>query len=68
MTIAPGLFQTPLLSNLPEEAKASPAKEIPFPRRLGAADEFAALALACMDNPYQRRGDRLDGALRMAPR
>jgi NAD(P)-dependent dehydrogenase (short-subunit alcohol dehydrogenase family) len=69
LTIAPGLFLTPLLANLPQEAQDSLAASIPFPRRLGHADEFASLALHMIDNPYLN-GEvvRLDAALRMAPR
>lgn len=69
MTIAPGLFLTPLLANLPQEAQDSLAAAIPFPRRLGDADEFASLALHIIDNPYLN-GEviRLDASLRMAPR
>src|SRR5438067_13436589 len=69
LTIAPGLFLTPLLANLPQEAQDSLAASIPFPRRLGQADEFASLALHMIDNPYLN-GEvvRLDAALRMAPR
>ncbi|MFO1111943.1 MAG: SDR family NAD(P)-dependent oxidoreductase [Bradyrhizobium sp.] len=69
LTIAPGLFLTPLLANLPQEAQDSLAAAIPFPRRLGQADEFASLAAHMIDNPYLN-GEvvRLDGALRMAPR
>jgi NAD(P)-dependent dehydrogenase (short-subunit alcohol dehydrogenase family) len=69
LTIAPGLFLTPLLANLPQEAQDSLAAAIPFPRRLGHADEFASLALHMIDNPYLN-GEvvRLDAALRMAPR
>jgi len=69
LTIAPGLFLTPLLANLPQEAQDSLAASIPFPRRLGAADEFASLALHMIDNPYLN-GEvvRLDAALRMAPK
>ncbi|MBV9048028.1 MAG: SDR family NAD(P)-dependent oxidoreductase [Solirubrobacterales bacterium] len=69
LTIAPGLFLTPLLGGLPQEAQDSLAASIPFPRRLGAADEFAALALHMIDNPYLN-GEvvRLDAALRMAPK
>ena len=68
-TIAPGLFMTPLLAGLPQEAQDSLAAAIPFPRRLGQADEFASLALHMIDNPYLN-GEvvRLDAALRMAPR
>ena len=69
LTIAPGLFLTPLLAGLPQEAQDSLAAAIPFPRRLGQADEFASLALHMIDNPYLN-GEvvRLDAALRMAPR
>jgi NAD(P)-dependent dehydrogenase (short-subunit alcohol dehydrogenase family) len=69
MTIAPGLFLTPLLASLPQEAQDSLAAAIPFPHRLGHADEFASLALHMVDNPYLN-GEvvRLDAALRMAPR
>ncbi|MBI5321428.1 SDR family NAD(P)-dependent oxidoreductase [Bradyrhizobium sp.] len=69
LTIAPGLFLTPLLANLPQEAQDSLAAAIPFPRRLGHAEEFASLAAHMIDNPYLN-GEvvRLDGALRMAPR
>jgi NAD(P)-dependent dehydrogenase (short-subunit alcohol dehydrogenase family) len=69
LTIAPGLFLTPLLANLPQEAQDSLAAAIPFPRRLGQADEFASLALHMIDNAYLN-GEvvRLDGSLRMAPK
>jgi NAD(P)-dependent dehydrogenase (short-subunit alcohol dehydrogenase family) len=69
LTIAPGLFLTPLLANLPQEAQDSLAAAIPFPRRLGHADEFASLALHMIDNPYLN-GEvvRLDASLRMAPK
>jgi NAD(P)-dependent dehydrogenase (short-subunit alcohol dehydrogenase family) len=69
LAIAPGLFLTPLLANLPQEAQDSLAAAIPFPRRLGHADEFASLVLHMVDNPYLN-GEvvRLDASLRMAPR
>jgi NAD(P)-dependent dehydrogenase (short-subunit alcohol dehydrogenase family) len=69
LTIAPGLFLTPLLAGLPQEAQDSLAASIPFPRRLGQADEFASLALHMIDNPYLN-GEvvRLDASLRMAPK
>jgi NAD(P)-dependent dehydrogenase (short-subunit alcohol dehydrogenase family) len=69
LTIAPGLFLTPLLANLPKEAQDSLASSIPFPHRLGHADEFASLALHMIDNPYLN-GEvvRLDASLRMAPK
>lgn len=68
-TIAPGLFQTPLLGNLPEAVQESLAASIPFPPRLGLPDEFAKLALHIIDNHFiNGETIRLDGALRMAPR
>ena len=69
VTIAPGLFLTPLMAELPTEAQQSLAASIPFPKRLGDPDEFARLALAIVDNATLN-GEviRLDGALRMAPR
>src|SRR5580704_1886735 len=69
LTIAPGLFLTPLLANLPQEAQDLLAAAIPFPRRLGQPDEYASLALHMIDNPYLN-GEvvRLDASLRMAPR
>jgi NAD(P)-dependent dehydrogenase (short-subunit alcohol dehydrogenase family) len=69
MTIAPGLFLTPLLYALPEEVQQSLAASIPFPKRLGKPEEFAELALHIVQN-VALNGEviRLDGALRMAPR
>jgi NAD(P)-dependent dehydrogenase (short-subunit alcohol dehydrogenase family) len=69
LTIAPGLFLTPLLASLPQEAQDSLAAAIPFPRRLGSPDEFALLALHMVENPYLN-GEvvRLDASLRMAPK
>ncbi len=68
-TIAPGLFRTPLLATLPEPIQASLGASIPFPKRLGKPDEFAALAAHIVTNVHLN-GEviRLDGALRMAPR
>ena len=69
MTIAPGLFDTPLLGRLPEEARQKLGAQIPFPSRLGEPAEFAALAGQIVENPMLN-GEviRLDGALRMPPR
>jgi NAD(P)-dependent dehydrogenase (short-subunit alcohol dehydrogenase family) len=69
VTIAPGLFDTPLFATLSEEARAALAASIPHPRRLGAPDEYAALLAHVVANPMLN-GEviRLDGALRMAPR
>ena len=68
-TVAPGLFQTPLMQQLPEAVQHSLAASIPFPPRLGKPEEFAALALHIVTNGHLN-GEviRLDGALRMAPR
>jgi NAD(P)-dependent dehydrogenase (short-subunit alcohol dehydrogenase family) len=69
MTIAPGLFLTPLLFKLPEEVQQALAASIPFPKRLGKPSEFAQLALHIVTN-MALNGEviRLDGALRMPPR
>jgi 3-hydroxyacyl-CoA dehydrogenase / 3-hydroxy-2-methylbutyryl-CoA dehydrogenase len=69
VTIAPGTFDTPLLAALPEESRRELGEQIPFPRRLGRPDEFAALARHVIENPMLN-GEviRLDGALRMPPR
>jgi NAD(P)-dependent dehydrogenase (short-subunit alcohol dehydrogenase family) len=68
-TIAPGLFDTPLLAGLPKEARASLGEQVPHPSRLGEPAEYAALAAHIVSNPMLN-GEviRLDGALRMAPR
>ena len=68
-TIAPGLFLTPLMAELPLAVQASLAASIPFPKRLGKPEEFAQLAAAIVEN-MALNGEviRLDGALRMAPR
>ena len=69
LTIAPGLFQTPLLGELPPEAQASLGASIPFPKRLGTPEEYAALVLHCCENAYLNGETiRLDGALRLAPK
>jgi NAD(P)-dependent dehydrogenase (short-subunit alcohol dehydrogenase family) len=67
--IAPGLFDTPLLAGLPEEARTALGGQVPFPARLGNPEEFAALALHIVEN-RMLNGEviRLDGALRMPPR
>ena len=67
--IAPGTFDTPLLSSLPKDAREGLGKVVPFPPRLGRPDEFAALAVHIVENEMLN-GEviRLDGALRMPPR
>ena len=68
-TIAPGVFDTPILARLPDNVKASLGAAVPHPPRLGQADEFASLALHILENPMLNGETiRLDGALRMAPR
>lgn len=69
MTIAPGLFDTPLLAALPEDVKTSLGAMVPFPKRLGKPAEYAQLARQIIENPMLN-GEviRLDGAIRMAPR
>jgi len=68
-TIAPGIFRTPMMAGLPEEAQQSLGKQVPFPPRLGEPREYAALACHIVEN-QMLNGEtiRLDGAIRMAPR
>ena len=69
MTIAPGLFLTPMMQSLPEDIQASVGAAVPFPSRLGMPAEYAALAMHIVANPMLNGETiRLDGALRMAPR
>ncbi|WP_420751739.1 3-hydroxyacyl-CoA dehydrogenase [Rhodococcus sp. O3] len=69
VTIAPGLFKTPLLGSLPEEAQASLGAQVPHPARLGDPSEYGALAAHIVANPMLNGETiRLDGAIRMAPR
>jgi NAD(P)-dependent dehydrogenase (short-subunit alcohol dehydrogenase family) len=69
VTIAPGLFDTPLMAGLPEEARLSLGQQVPFPSRLGQPDEYAMLVQSIIENPMLN-GEviRLDGALRMGPK
>ena len=68
-TIAPGLFETPLMAGLPPAVKEDMAKGVPFPRRLGRPAEFARMAVHILENPMLNGCCiRLDGALRMPPR
>jgi NAD(P)-dependent dehydrogenase (short-subunit alcohol dehydrogenase family) len=68
VTIAPGLFETPMLLGMPEEVQRALAASVPFPNRFGRPEEYAALVQHIVDNPMLN-GEviRLDGALRMAP-
>ena len=69
MTIAPGIFRTPMMAGLPQEAQDSLGAAVPFPSRLGEPSEYAALALHIVEN-QMLNGEtiRLDGAIRMAPK
>jgi NAD(P)-dependent dehydrogenase (short-subunit alcohol dehydrogenase family) len=69
MGVAPGIFSTPMLQALPQEAQASLAAAVPFPKLLGQPEQYAALVRHMIENRYLN-GEviRLDGALRMAPR
>ncbi len=69
VTVAPGLFDTPLMAGLPEKARISLGEQVPFPSRLGRSEEYAALVAHIVENTMIN-GEiiRLDGALRMAPR
>jgi len=68
-TILPGIFSTPLMNGAPPQVKEALAASVPFPKRLGNAEEYASLALQMVQNGYFNGEDvRLDGAIRMAPR
>jgi NAD(P)-dependent dehydrogenase (short-subunit alcohol dehydrogenase family) len=69
MAIAPGIFDTPMMAGLPEAARESLGKQVPFPPRLGRPEEYAALVRHIIENEMLN-GEviRLDGAIRMAPR
>ena len=69
VTIAPGIFDTPLLAALPEAARQSLGQQVPFPSRLGRPSEYAALVKHILENEMLN-GEviRLDGALRMGPK
>lgn len=69
MTIAPGVFETPMMAAMSEETKLSLGSQVPHPARLGRPDEYAALARHIVENPYLNGETiRLDGAIRMTPR
>jgi NAD(P)-dependent dehydrogenase (short-subunit alcohol dehydrogenase family) len=68
-TIAPGIFETPMMNGLPPEVQESLGKSVPFPARLGRPSEYAALVRHAIENAYLNGETiRLDGALRMAPK
>ncbi|MBN8479467.1 MAG: 3-hydroxyacyl-CoA dehydrogenase [Burkholderiales bacterium] len=69
VSIAPGIFETPMLAGLPADVQASLGKMVPFPPRMGRPSEFAALVRAIVENPMLNGETiRLDGAIRMAPK
>ena len=69
VTIAPGIFDTPMLGALPEEKRAALATDVVFPKRLGNPDEYGAMVVAIAENGYLNgESIRLDGSLRMPPK
>lgn len=69
MTIAPGIFETPMMAGLPQAAQDSLGQQVPHPARLGKATEYAQLVRAIVENPMLNGETiRLDGAIRMAPK
>ena len=68
-TILPGVFKTPMVAMMPEHVQDALGAQVPFPKRLGRAEEYARLACFMVENPYMNaEAVRLDGAIRMAPR
>jgi NAD(P)-dependent dehydrogenase (short-subunit alcohol dehydrogenase family) len=66
-TIAPGIFETPMMAKLPQKVRVSLAQQVPFPARLGRPAEFAHLCASLIENQYMNAGViRLDGSIRMA--
>jgi NAD(P)-dependent dehydrogenase (short-subunit alcohol dehydrogenase family) len=68
-TILPGVFKTPMVAMMPPNVQEALAAQVPFPKRLGTAEEYARLACFMIENPYMNAAAvRLDGGIRMAPR
>ena len=68
-TILPGIFKTPMMAMMPPQVQEALAAQVPFPKRLGTAEEYARLALFIVENSYlNAESIRLDGGIRMAPR
>ena len=68
-TILPGVFKTPMVAMMPENVQDALGAQVPFPKRLGRAEEYAQLACFLIENPYMNAASvRLDGGIRMAPR
>ena len=69
MTIAPGVFHTPMVDTMPEEVQQALADSVPFPKRLGKTEEFASLCRTIVENAYfNGSAIRLDGAIRLEPK
>src|SRR5581483_12438836 len=69
VTIAPGIFETPMMGGLPQDVQDSLGRNVPFPPRLGRPSDYAALVQHIVENPMiNRETIRLDGALKMAPK
>jgi NAD(P)-dependent dehydrogenase (short-subunit alcohol dehydrogenase family) len=69
MSIAPGIFLTPMMRGMPTEVQESLSNQVPFPKRLGKPEEFAQLVAAIFENPMLNGETiRLDGAIRMQPK
>ena len=68
-TILPGIFKTPMMAMMPQQVQDALAAQVPFPKRLGTAEEYGRLAVFIVENPYLNAENiRLDGGIRMAPR
>jgi NAD(P)-dependent dehydrogenase (short-subunit alcohol dehydrogenase family) len=68
-TILPGVFKTPMVAMMPPQVQDALGAQVPFPKRLGQAEEYARLAVFMVENPYMNAASvRLDGGIRMAPR
>ena len=68
-TILPGVFKTPMVAMMPPNVQDALGQQVPFPKRLGQAEEYARLACFMVENPYMNAASvRLDGGIRMAPR
>jgi NAD(P)-dependent dehydrogenase (short-subunit alcohol dehydrogenase family) len=68
-TILPGVFKTPMVAMMPPNVQDALAAQVPFPKRLGTAEEYARLAIFMVENAYiNAEAVRLDGGIRMAPR
>jgi NAD(P)-dependent dehydrogenase (short-subunit alcohol dehydrogenase family) len=68
-TILPGVFKTPMVAMMPEHVQEALGAQVPFPKRLGKAEEYADLAAFIVETPYlNAESIRLDGGIRMAPR